>query len=496
MTHRGLDLLRCPSGCDAAVTLVHGIWDGDAVEEGTLKCGDCGRDFQVTEGIARMLPVDLSGIDDVESSSVSAESAKKRSEMKARDAQVDDYDRMWHLNLFGLVEIPAMLANLSLDRSHVLLEAGCGTGRMTPAFAVRCAHLISIDFSWESLRACRRKLVKAGITNVDLVQADICRLPLKPSVFDRVVSGQVLEHIPTPLAREAAVTELARVLRLDGNLVISAYQYSRLLRLFGEKEGEHAGGIYFFRFTRGELRNLLSRHFQVEGINGALVYHYIARCRKVSSLTESSQPKKATWRMGVRERMRIQAVVIGLICILLFFAFRPYFIQLVDRRDFQTCQSNVLAIARAITTYSSDYDGTLPNGSNWMEAALGNMTARSNTGFGKEDFFHCPRDKSGSPSSYVYNDLLECLSPEVRSNRLQDEARRKEIGRLDRAVMVLEKHGSPMNAHQTFKNWGAVAAAMTTIHEVSGPTGSLVFGSGSPGSKNREQLDNLQGKRF
>jgi hypothetical protein len=200
--------------------------------------------------------------------------------------------------------------------------------------------------------------------------------------------------------------------------------------------------------------------------------------------------------MGVRERMRIQAVVIGLICILLFFAFRPYFVQLVERRDFQTCQSNVLAIARAITTYSSDYDGTLPNGSGWMEAALGNMTARSNTGFKKEDFFHCPLDKSGSPSSYVYNDLLEGISPDVRSNKAQDEERRKAIGHLDRAVLVLEKHGSAMNAHVTLRDWDAVAEAMSTPHDVGGPTGSLVYGSGSPGSKNREQLENLRGRKY
>jgi hypothetical protein len=211
---------------------------------------------------------------------------------------------------------------------------------------------------------------------------------------------------------------------------------------------------------------------------------------------DQSQPKKATWRMGARERMRIQSIVIGLICVLLFFAFRPYFIQLVERRDFQTCQSNLLSISRALTTYSADYDGTLPNSSGWMVAALGNMTARSNTGFEKDDLFHCPRDKSGSKSSYAYNELLEGLSLEVRSNKPEDEARRKEIGRLDRSVLVIEKHGSQMNAHMKLKDWDAVAEAMTRVHDVGGPTGSLIMGNGTPSSKNAEQLENLKGKRF
>jgi len=493
MTRGGLDLLSCPDGCCSAIEVAEGRWERDNLDKGVLACGQCGRRFAVEEGIARMLPADLAS---ASPASTSTESEKKRTEMQARDAQVGDYDRMWHLNLFGLIEIPAMLANLSLRRDHLLLEAGCGTGRMTPKFAARSRHLVCIDFSWESLRACRIKLRRKGITNVDLVQADICRLPLRSGAFDRVVSGQVLEHIPTEEAREAAVADLARVLKPGGNLVISAYQYSSLTRLFCEKEGEHAGGIPFFRFTREELRGLLSRHFRVESVTGALVYHYIARCGREDNLMAQSQPRKATWRMGVRERMRIQAVVIGLICILLFFAFRPYFIMLVQRRDFQTCQSNVLAIARAITTYSSDYDGTLPTGAGWMDAALGNMTARSNTGFRKEDYFHCPLDKAGSPSSYAYNDLLAGLSPDIRSNHPEDESRRKAIGHMDRAVLILEKHGSAMNAHQTFSDWDAVAAAMTTVHDVGGPTGSLVYGNGSPGSKNREQLENLQGRKF
>ncbi len=277
MTCNLLPLLRCTAGCDAPLEICEGRWVDSEMMEGTLRCRACGRTHEVREGIARMLPEDLTP-----SRNHSNDDAahQKRSEMQARDSQVEEYDRMWHLNLFGLVEIPAMLLNLSLSPAHTLLEAGSGTGRMTPEFAARCAHLVSIDFSWESLRACRRKLARVGVRNVDLILADLCNLPLRAEAFDRVVSGQVLEHIPTRDARESAVSELARVLKAGGNLVLSAYQYSLLMRLFGQKEGTHEGGIYFFRFTRNELRDLLARHLRVEGITGALVYHYIARCRK------------------------------------------------------------------------------------------------------------------------------------------------------------------------------------------------------------------------
>jgi ubiquinone/menaquinone biosynthesis C-methylase UbiE len=153
---------------------------------------------------------------------------------------------------------------------------------MTRALAVRVRELVSIDFSFESLRANRRKLAQAGVTNVHLVQADLCRLPFEPSIFDRVVSCQVLEHVPGPAARNSAVCELSRVATQGAMLVLSAYKHSLLTRLFAHKEGEHDGGIPYFRFDRGELRDTLSAAWEVEATTGALVYLYLARCRNAA----------------------------------------------------------------------------------------------------------------------------------------------------------------------------------------------------------------------
>lgn len=66
-------------------------------------------------------------------------------------------------------------------------------------------------------------------------------------------------------------------------MALSAYNYSLLMRMFGEREGEHAGGIYFVRFTGKELYNLLSEAIPVEHISSSLVYYHHARCRKTES---------------------------------------------------------------------------------------------------------------------------------------------------------------------------------------------------------------------
>lgn len=272
-----VDVLRCPSGCRELLE-VGGDTDGDDyISNGSLHCPGCGAAYAIENGIARMLPRSLSSSEPPDGS---REAALKRSEMAARDSQVGQYDRMIGLALFGKLEIPLTLRQLRPQPSDMLLEAGCGTGRMTGALADRCRTHVAVDFSLQSLLACKEKLSARGIGNTELLQADVCALPFRDGAFDRLVSCQVLEHVPTVESRRHMVKELARAARPGATLVISAYQHSTFTRLFGRREGMHEGGIYYYRFERRELRALLASVLEVQRITGALVYHYTARCRK------------------------------------------------------------------------------------------------------------------------------------------------------------------------------------------------------------------------
>ncbi len=279
MNRHTLPLLRCPNGCSDDLELTETeLQSTQEISSGKLKCNACGGAYTIENGIARMLPGGLTSPEHEDS--VSDEIRNKRSEMAARDEQVESYDKMLGLALFGKLEIPLTLAKMNLHGNSVLLEAGCGTGRMTPLFAKQCKHHVAVDFSWESLLSCSKKLKLAGITNVDLVQADVCALPFQSGKFSTVVSCQVLEHIPTPDSRSQMIHELGRVAEKNAPVIISAYQHNLLTRWFGKKEGSHAGGIYYYRFHRKELRHLLAHSLEVRGMTGAMVYHYIADCRK------------------------------------------------------------------------------------------------------------------------------------------------------------------------------------------------------------------------
>src|SRR5437763_14767619 len=122
-------------------------------------------------------------------------------------------------------------------------------------------------------------------------------------------------------------------------------------------------------------------------------------------------PRKATKRMGPRERARLQWTVVAIVCLLLFFiVFKPWYDTLRNTRDFQTCQTNVLKISRAISTYIKDWDDTLPPAHAWMSSAGGFMSSTSGTGFDVRNYFICQLDTSGNPSRHASTELTSVSS--------------------------------------------------------------------------------------
>lgn len=99
---------------------------------------------------------------------------------------------------------------------HVL-EAGCGVGAQTLELAPRSpgARFTCVDISAESLALARRRVASAGLTGVELVQADLHALPFGPASFDHVFVCFVLEHLARPAQALAA---LLQVLKPGGTL--------------------------------------------------------------------------------------------------------------------------------------------------------------------------------------------------------------------------------------------------------------------------------------
>jgi SAM-dependent methyltransferase len=127
----------------------------------------------------------------------------------------------------------ALVELLHFDTSYpegsLVLEAGCGVGAQTLPLATRSptASFISVDISARSLAETQRLIDTAGLTNVELRQADILDLPYASQSFDHIFVCFVLEHLPDPAQ---ALASLRRLLRPAGTITVI--------------EGDH-GSAYF-----------------------------------------------------------------------------------------------------------------------------------------------------------------------------------------------------------------------------------------------------------
>jgi SAM-dependent methyltransferase len=125
-----------------------------------------------------------------------------------------DVERFWAEGRRNLDTLLGVLG-AEVTSSDVLLDVGCGVGRLTRVLAQRAAHVHAIDVSAEMLQRARE--LNAHLTNVTWHHGDGTTLtPIADASVDAVVSHVVFQHIPDPQVTLGYVREMGRVLAPGG----------------------------------------------------------------------------------------------------------------------------------------------------------------------------------------------------------------------------------------------------------------------------------------
>ncbi len=150
------------------------------------------------------------------------------------------------------------------ERFRIILELVC-TPPSTAVLDIACHH--GDMLSMIQARLPQARLVGADISDqyvaqtkargFEAVACDVAAgMPFPDGSFDCVIFGEVIEHLVDP---DAALTEIARVLRPGGRLVLTtpnlAAWYNRILLLFGVQP----------IFTETSLKVNLGRHLPLLG---------------------------------------------------------------------------------------------------------------------------------------------------------------------------------------------------------------------------------------
>jgi SAM-dependent methyltransferase len=268
--HAFLPLLRCSRDGGSLALDSESRSDEVGVIDGLLRCGICGSEYRIEDGIARLMLQTLS--------------AEEEHEITIRDKE-DFYTQGgffvppksgWRSELMDRVEIPAQLAALRPLGGRTVLELGCGDGRFTMLMATMEARVLAVDFSISALRqmvrwlptgiaptACQSAGRLAGTDlrgRVGLVQASINHLRVRPNSFDRALTSTPLDSREE---RMGMYRLLADALSDDGRLVTSVENDDPVRRALGLPLARRysKGGILIEHFDAATLRREMGPYF-------------------------------------------------------------------------------------------------------------------------------------------------------------------------------------------------------------------------------------------
>ncbi len=180
------------------------------------------------------------------------------------------------------------------------LDIGCGSSLIIQSLN----DAVALEYNFDKVRYLRNH-------GVPVLQGSAFALPFKGESFDCVISSQVIEHIPFD---EALFTEMRRVLRPGGMLIIGTPDYATMgWRIVEPLYGFLMPGGYrdehITHYTRAGLHGILARNgFAHEETAYIFRSELIMRYRKAelpdSALTNISAHLKAPKTAGSAETMR------------------------------------------------------------------------------------------------------------------------------------------------------------------------------------------------
>ena len=142
--------------------------------------------------------------------------------------------------------ILGIIDDLNLQGHEKILDLGCGRGLVlnTAAKKLTDGKVFGIDL-WKSVdqsgntpdATLKNAQIEGVAEKIEILTADMQKLPFSDSTFDIIISSLAIHNIPTGDGRNRALTELLRVLKPGGTFVILDMRYSKIYAQFFTESG-------------------------------------------------------------------------------------------------------------------------------------------------------------------------------------------------------------------------------------------------------------------
>lgn len=179
------------------------------------------------------------------------------------------YQRIGRLAGYDVGERLAMTIMPFLDGcgADVVLDLGCGSGRLTDLLVERFRLVVGVDISRVGVKIAWKKSRLKGRCN--FIVADALHLPFKRECLDAVVMSEVLEHL---YSQKQALREANRLLKPRGHFILTTpnrlyRDVGQLMCKFALKSYESDQIVENQLYPAG-LRSLVEAFFNIEKEKG------------------------------------------------------------------------------------------------------------------------------------------------------------------------------------------------------------------------------------
>ncbi|NUP10439.1 MAG: class I SAM-dependent methyltransferase [Polyangiaceae bacterium] len=190
--------------------------NGD-VREGKLDAN--GKSYPIREGIPSFVSEDVRGDQTVQSF------GDKWDQHRYYKDHTRRFYTEWYLARFGFGTVDGLKSFLADKR--FILDAGTGAGRDAANFAENSGSTVfGVDTAWHALSNAGAQPNRPA---VNLVHADVNRLPFPDEFFDFINCDQVIHHTPNP---PVTFKNLGKKLKKGGELTTYVYRKKSVIREF------------------------------------------------------------------------------------------------------------------------------------------------------------------------------------------------------------------------------------------------------------------------
>lgn len=197
-------------------------------------------------------------------------------ERLASDSMLDDQCTLGGKNPHGdrFVDVEH-LEQMQIPVDHTrarVLDAGAGYGRFAIPIAKKCELVVAVDLSLSMIGRLKRNAKVHGVKGqIDVIRADIRRLPFRHGCLDGIVCSATFYYLPKQHWYDA-LQSFSDMLRTDGWLLVTFKDVRTAFRLrFGFGLLYLAAYVVLKSESRSSLLRSLSRRFGLHGRTEYLV---------------------------------------------------------------------------------------------------------------------------------------------------------------------------------------------------------------------------------